>query len=394
MAKQNRGAYIEPDPETGIFQIHWCVKGRNRKRSTFTTDRGEATRALGLFLLEGEKAQQEQVKEQAATGTLRVNQILDWYLAEHVEEGPGAGKVTTRTHIRHLRSHFGELPIKAVNHESVMAYKAVRAVSTRKTKHGTPLKGAQSEATLRRELGCLATAFNFAVKTSRLEKIDVPYIALPPPPPAKDLWLHETESPQLMAAAVEYGNERGRLFVAIAGETASRREAIEELTWEQIDLDSGLIHFNPAGRRQTNKRRVPVPISRRLMPELLRVPEKDRTGYVLFHTGDVTSVFHAIRDLAYRTTGNRKFARVTPHTLRHTWATQAARAGVPLWEIAGVLGDSLETVRKNYLHHCPEHLRSAVDARNIPDAYAPTTAVARPAPAKRKRVEEWEPSPG
>jgi integrase len=52
---------------------------------------------------------------------------------------------------------------------------------------------------------------------------------------------------------------------------------------------------------------------------------------------------------------------MTPHTLRHTWATLAARAGVDLYAIAGVLGDTLSTVEKNYLHHAPDHLRGAIN---------------------------------
>ena len=56
--------------------------------------------------------------------------------------------------------------------------------------------------------------------------------------------------------------------------------------------------------------------------------------------------------------------RITPHTLRHSWATQAARAGVSMWEIAGVLGDTIATVSRVYAHHSPDHLRSAVNFRD------------------------------
>jgi integrase len=55
-------------------------------------------------------------------------------------------------------------------------------------------------------------------------------------------------------------------------------------------------------------------------------------------------------------------ARVTPHTFRHTWATWAAQRGVPLFEIAGMLGDTMKTVEKNYAHHHPDHLRGAVNS--------------------------------
>ncbi len=36
--------------------------------------------------------------------------------------------------------------------------------------------------------------------------------------------------------------------------------------------------------------------------------------------------------------------------------------GVDLWEAAGVLGMSLETLERNYGHHHPEHLKCAAHA--------------------------------
>ena len=63
---------------------------------------------------------------------------------------------------------------------------------------------------------------------------------------------------------------------------------------------------------------------------------------------------------------------VTRHTLRHTWATWAAQHRVSMWDIAGVLGDTVETVTRNYAHHSPDDLRAAVNFRKPP------------APAKRE----------
>jgi site-specific recombinase XerD len=53
---------------------------------------------------------------------------------------------------------------------------------------------------------------------------------------------------------------------------------------------------------------------------------------------------------------------VTPHTLRHTFATHLARRGVPLLHIAQLLGDDPLTVSKRYAHHQPQDLISAVNA--------------------------------
>ena len=50
----------------------------------------------------------------------------------------------------------------------------------------------------------------------------------------------------------------------------------------------------------------------------------------------------------------------TPHVMRHTAATLMLRAGVSLWDTAGVLGDTVATVEKYYGHHAAAHLSSAV----------------------------------
>ena len=39
-----------------------------------------------------------------------------------------------------------------------------------------------------------------------------------------------------------------------------------------------------------------------------------------------------------------------------------AQAGVPLWEVAGMLGNSVEVVTRTFAKHAPEHLRRAAGA--------------------------------
>jgi integrase len=54
---------------------------------------------------------------------------------------------------------------------------------------------------------------------------------------------------------------------------------------------------------------------------------------------------------------------VTPHICRHTWACLAAQAGMPMFHIARMLGDTLKTVEDNYAHLAPDHLRHVADWR-------------------------------
>jgi integrase len=50
---------------------------------------------------------------------------------------------------------------------------------------------------------------------------------------------------------------------------------------------------------------------------------------------------------------------VTPHTLRHTCGTWMAQAGVPLWEIAGFLGHTVQRTTELYAHHHPDYMERA-----------------------------------
>ena len=47
--------------------------------------------------------------------------------------------------------------------------------------------------------------------------------------------------------------------------------------------------------------------------------------------------------------------KVTPHVMRHTFATHLARKGTPISQLAGYLGDSVKTTLKHYAHHYPNH---------------------------------------
>ena len=54
--------------------------------------------------------------------------------------------------------------------------------------------------------------------------------------------------------------------------------------------------------------------------------------------------------------------KVTPHTLRHTAATWLMQLGVPIWQAAGYLGMSVQTLERTYGHHHPDYMRGAAEA--------------------------------
>ena len=56
------------------------------------------------------------------------------------------------------------------------------------------------------------------------------------------------------------------------------------------------------------------------------------------------------------------WGKVTPHTLRHTAATWLMQRGVPIWQAAGYLGMSAETLERTYGHHHPDYMQTAAHA--------------------------------
>ena len=71
------------------------------------------------------------------------------------------------------------------------------------------------------------------------------------------------------------------------------------------------------------------------------------------------------------------------HALCHTAATWLMRNGTKLWQVAGYLGMSVETLPKVYGHHHPDYLSDAAEKMTAKPKRR-STATATP----QKRVEQ------
>lgn len=347
--------------DDGTWYIDFHLGGRSRTRSTGTKDIGVAQEVFAAFLTQiqrGEAEQRKPLTVKAAFGNIAEGAPFEpGYWHEHVMRRV-VGVDTQRRASTHILMFFGDMVIANIRPEDVERYIKLR----RAGRPGGGIGKGANASTVRRELSCLSAAINHAVRAKRLSPGDVPLIGRPPESPPRDRWLTVPECQRLLEAARSFDTakklSRIHRFIAIALATASRKTAILELKWSQVDLERGIIQFNPTGRSQTKKRRPPVPISFDLLPLLHVAKHEATTPYVL-------DAPHPIRWELELATRKAKLKDVTAHTFRHTWATLSAQAGVPLSDIAHVLGDSIRTVEKNYLHHCPDHLRGAINAVRI-----------------------------
>jgi len=122
-----------------------------------------------------------------------------------------------------------------------------------------------------------------------------------------------------------------KLFVFIAVSTGARMGAILDLTWDRV---TDTIDFRPAGREQTNKRRVVVGITPRLREALDEAKEAAMTDYVIEYGGKPVKSVKTALIAAARRTG----IAFSAHDLRRSAARWMAEDGRSMDEIAQVLG--------------------------------------------------------
>ena len=361
---------------TGYWEIRWTVpaertgtgRARSRSRSCNTRDYNLAVKIRREYLASA-------ATTLAGLSLPTIRELVGRYEADLV-----ATKGTKPTQMQSLRPivHFvGDLTPDQFDSVAQTDYKALRARG-RAAGYG---RGPAAPGTIRRELGALTAVLSWAKSKRHIPRdVDLTDIDLPPEGQAAEVYLDADTEREFYAhcervfrwTKVGVGSPqdqmsrkhlvRAALFSMIALSTWSRSAAIEGLTWDRVDLKRKLIDFRDVSTHRTAKRRVPVPMEDRLWWNLARQwlrQGKPRVGLVLGTRGEMRKSFARLKLMFPGVIP----AGLTRHALRHTGATLAAQDGVPLFTIAGMLGDSLETTEKHYAHHHPDYLRAAVNRR-------------------------------
>lgn len=342
----------------GRWEVRWQEAGRSRRRSLRTADRAEAELRFADWL--------QRRSTPAPSRNPRVGDLLTQY-EDEVVRPTFVDQARMRSVLRWLRAGFADRTVRDVDARAVLDYAEAR-------RGGRIGRSPAADGTIRRELGALGAAFRHAVRQRRLAEADCPHIDRPDAPAPRDEWLTE-EQVRVLLEFFAKEDEDGRMsrphrFVVLGLATAARASAIESLRWSQVERRTGLIRYDQQQRRRTAKRRVAAPIADWLWPYLDRMGAERIGEWVLDHDGETRTALTWAMKRAARATGDPAYLRVTRHVLRHTAATLMLRAGATLWQVAGVLGDSPETVARTYGHHAQDHLRQAVNA--VPTFASPT----------------------
>lgn len=346
------GAQLVKRPDSPNYAIYWTPRGasgrpsgRSQRRSTGTRDLDEARRRLVAF------AQEQGLprKRRQSTELVPLLEVVCDYAQRHIERQtpfvPAA-----RTALKHITAFVAFTGIETVadfDLDMQRRYVDWRFDILRREGH----EG--SNATINRELGVVKAALRSSWKRGLLES--VPHVEMLPSPPPRDRFLRVHEVRALMEACEL---DHLRMFVMLALHTLQRPIAIFSLRVEQVDLEWGRIDFLPSGAVQSNKRRPVVPITPSLRPYLEAAIQSSESGYLVEYQGHpVGSIKKSFRQACQRA----GLTDVSPYTLRHTGATLMAAAGVPLRQIAGMLGHTESRTTEIYAKHHPDFLRHAAE---------------------------------
>ena len=190
-------------------------------------------------------------------------------------------------------------------------------------------------------------------------------------------------------------NLKHRTFLTTLYATGMRFSEAANLHINDIDskrMQIRITHGKGAKQRQ-------VPLSPRLLSELRDYWKQFKPTSLLFPGNSAdktyadTSIQKAIKDSAKLANINKN---VTPHTLRHSYATGLLEAGVDLLTISRLLGHACFATTMIYLHCRREHLHSApspldwLPVKQLP-TYQPPAENQQPPQANQPKPDSHQP---
>lgn len=141
--------------------------------------------------------------------------------------------------------------------------------------------------------------------------------------------------------------------------TGMRAGEIFALHGHDLRLDSGEIHVLHSRKNAEGRTVYMTPSVRAMLADQGAAPGRPvftaRTGALL---REVSMTFNrAVDALGFNEGIKDARARVVFHTLRHTFGSWLAQAGVPLYDIGELMGHAEEETTRRYAHLCPNRQR-------------------------------------
>ena len=342
--------------------------GRHGAPWTPDKAREEATRVLGLVAQGEDPAADKKAKRASVT----VGELCDAYLADakagrlltRMKRAKAASTLLTdRGRINgHICPLLGSLPVAAVTSQDVerFMHAVAEGQTRRRVKSGrkrgvTDVRGGMGTAS--RTVGLLGAIFTYAVRRSI--RVDNPVRGVMRPADGhRERRLSEAEYGALGKALRQATNDgiwpaalAMARFLALTGWRSGEALA---LRWADVDLGCRMAVL-PTTKTGKSVR----PLSRAAC-DLLEAME--RSSELIFPASRGRGMMTGFRKFWDRISDGKLPSDVTPHVLRHSFASLAADLGYSEPTIAALIGHKGRTITSRYVHSADAVLLAAADA--------------------------------
>ena len=272
---------------------------------------------------------------------------------------------TCRAYRRDVTACLEFLATRGIGEMAAVSVRDLRAFLAHEQTH-RPAPSSQARA-----VAALRCFFRFCVESEYLDRNPAQVLRTPKKREALPDVLDRRELARLLDAPAKAGvwrrqhagrAERDRLALALFAYSGLRRAELLALDWDDVDLDRRLIRVRQAkGGRQ----RV-VPIHPALVPLFVaylatRTPLRDPALFVGVQGRclNATILAQTFRRYAQAATVTQR-KRITPHTLRHVFASELLGAGADLRQIQELLGHKHLDSTQRYARVTAHQRRGAI----------------------------------
>ena len=391
--------------KSGRWTMRVCIDGKRFSRSTRTRDRDQAERFLQRFLaplgLGEHRLPLADVwnayvvspnRNDLAPATLNAKRVVWMHFAKWMEHNylpvSDLAGVTAEMIAEYLALLRANLCGSSYNNRVCVLREIFRTLAHKAGLESDPWEGVRlrpDDSHPRREL--TMDELRRLLDAAKKSKSEVEVEQRNLPSCASGLQKEKTIHCTTTTTNYDSTNEWHLLFL-IGIYTGLRLGDCCRLNWSQVNIAAGVIQIVPAKTRRHHQRMVTIPIHPKLGAELLASQVKVKgegeqwncstslSGPVLPEIAELygrsrwrvshelSRIFKAANIItSVRLEGrHRRTPEATFHSLRHTFVSFAANAGVPLHIVQSIVGHESTAMTRHYYHENIAALKSAVAA--------------------------------
>jgi integrase/recombinase XerC len=217
------------------------------------------------------------------------------------------------------------------------------------------------KSSIARKISTLRSFFKYLVREQLVTSNPAKSVSTPKVEKPLPTTLTVDEAFRLMESPAVDKGLRDRAILELLYSSGIRVGELVGLNWDQLDMDLGIVKVMGKGRKE----RI-VPVGSKAVEALKAYLEKravlggEEPLFVNSRRGRLTarSVGRLIKKYTRR---SGIFRKISPHTLRHSFATHLLDAGADIREIQEMLGHASLSTTQRYIHLSPGKLMEVYD---------------------------------